>query len=100
MRARCRGNWDQSPRKTERVPFPAGGTRGGLGGVEGEERESQKEKAKKENHPRAPKPCASQRARGLARPLQLEVIVRAGVCVARTTARPAPAEGGAGWVNG
>lgn len=56
----------------------------------------EKKKREKETHPRAAKPCASQPAREMAWPLQLEVIVLAGVSVVRATARPAPAEGGGG----
>lgn len=70
---------------------------------EGRKREKEREEErKKETRSRALKPSASKRARGQAELLQLEVIVRAGVCVVRTTARLAPAEGGGGlgeWVT-
>lgn len=95
--ARFTRDWDQSPRKLERVHFPAGGTRRSRKKREGREKER-----KKETHPRDLKLSASERALGQAWLLQLEVIVPAGVCVVRATARPAPAEGGGGlgeWVT-
>lgn len=67
-----------------------------------ERKREREEERKKETRSRALKPSASKRALGQAELLQLEVIVRAGVCVVRTTARPAPAEGGGGlgeWVT-
>lgn len=97
--ARFTRDWDQSPRKLERVHFPAGGTRRSRKKREGG---GGKKERKKETHPRDLKLSASERALRQAWLLQLEVIVPAGVCVVRATARPAPAEGGGGlgeWVT-
>lgn len=91
LRARFRRDWDYSPRKLERVHFPAGGTHRSLE----KQKETDRERERmKETHPRALGLSASERARGLPGLLQLEVIAPGGVGVVTATALPAPAEGG------